>query len=97
MAMSETWARLVDKLGFPIFLVIVGLMFYAGAIASPITSTNDLMKAHVEATHDLSNELRKLVRLQSLMCVRQAKPEDCTLALTEMATTTTKSSVLVVK
>ena len=96
--MSEAWTRLVDKLGFPIFMVIVGLMFYAGAIASPITNTNDLMKAHVLATQELANETRKLVRLQSILCIRQAKAEDCTLALTEMAgTMAPKSSILVVK
>lgn len=98
MAMSEMWAKLIDKLGFPIFLVIVGLMFYAGAIASPITSTSELMKAHVAATQELAGELRKLVRLQALTCVKSVKAEDCALALTEKAEATSRTpSVLVVK
>ncbi len=80
--MSETWERVFEKFGFPTALVIVGLLFVTGSIASPITESRDALRDHVTATNDLSNEIRKLVRLQSVMCIKQANPAECVIALT---------------
>ena len=76
------WERVFEKYGFPTALVIVGLLFVSGSIASPITENRDVLKEHVTATNELSNEIRKLVRLQSVMCVKQASPAECIVALT---------------
>ena len=81
------WERVFEKYGFPTALVIVGLLFVSGSIASPITETRDVLKDHVTATNELSNEIRKLVRLQSVMCVKQASPAECIVALTPAPST----------
>ena len=90
------WERFVDKFGFPVALVLIGLLFYAGAIASPITETNSIVKAHVVATNELAGEMKKLVRLASIQCVKTANPVECALALTEKPSATT-TTVTVVK
>lgn len=84
---EQGWERIFEKFGFPTALVIVGLLFVTGSIASPITENRDAMKEHVVATNDLSNEIRKLVRLQSVLCVKQASPAECVVALTPPPTT----------
>ena len=81
------WERVFEKYGFPTALVIVGLLFVSGSIASPITESRDVLKDHVTATNELSNEIRKLVRLQSVMCVKQAGPAECIVALTPAPST----------
>ena len=62
------WERVFEKYGFPTALVIVGLLFVSGSIASPITESRDVLKEHVNATNELSNEIRKWGRRQSGMC-----------------------------
>lgn len=84
------WERLFEKFGFPTALVIVGLLFVTGSIASPITENRDTLKEHVVATDNLTNEIRKLVRLQSVMCVKQASPAECIVALTPAPSTGVK-------
>lgn len=84
------WERVFEKYGFPTALVIVGLLFVSGSIASPITENRDVLKEHVNATNELSNEIRKLVRLQSVMCVKQASPAECIVALTPAPTSGVK-------
>ena len=84
------WERLFEKFGFPTALVIVGLLFVTGSIASPITENRDMLKEHVVATDNLTNEIRKLVRLQSVMCVKQASPAECIVALTPAPSTGVK-------
>lgn len=81
------WERVFEKYGFPTALVIVGLLFVSGSIASPITENRDMLKDHVTETNELSNEIRKLVRLQSVMCVKQASPAECMIALTPAPST----------
>lgn len=81
------WERVFEKYGFPTALVIVGLLFVSGSIAPPITENRDVLKEHVTATNELSNEIRKLVRLQSVMCVKQASPAECIVALTPAPST----------
>lgn len=76
------WERIFERYGFPTGLVVVGLLFVSGSIASPITENRDALKEHINATNELSNEIRKLVRLQSVMCVKQASPAECIVALT---------------
>ena len=83
------WERVFEKYGFPTALVIVGLLFVSGSIASPITETRDTLKEHVTATNELIVEVRKLVRLISVTCVRQANPVECTNALTPLTLTDT--------
>ena len=82
----EWWFRFLDRFGLPTALVIVGIMFGSGAFSSPITETSDLLKAHVVSTNELGNEVKKVVRLLSIQCVKTANPVDCTLALTEKPT-----------
>lgn len=84
------WERLFEKFGFPTALVIVGLLFVTGSIASPITENRDTLKEHVVATDNLTNEIRKLVRLQSVMCVKEASPAECIVALTPAPSTGVK-------
>ena len=88
------WERVFEKYGFPTALVVVGLLFVSGSIASPITENRDTLKEHVVATDNLTNEIRKLVRLQSVMCVKQASPVECTNALTPL---TLSGATVVVK
>jgi hypothetical protein len=76
------WERVFEKYGFPTALVVVGLLFVSGSIASPITENRDMLKEHVVATNELIVEVRKLVRLMSVMCVKQASPAECIVALT---------------
>ena len=83
------WERVFEKYGFPTALVIVGLLFVSGSIASPITENRDTLKEHVTATNELIVEVRKLVRLISVTCVRQANPVECTNALTPLTLTDT--------
>ena len=85
-ANHEWWFKVIDRFGFPVVLVIVGILFASGAFSSPITDTNDLLKAHVVATNELAQEMKKLVRLASIQCVKTANPVECTLALTEKPT-----------
>lgn len=75
--------KFIKELGLPTALVVVGLLFVSGSIASPITENRDLLKSHISATSEISNEVKKLVRLMSVMCVKQADPVKCTLAVTE--------------
>lgn len=84
----EWWFRFLDRFGFPVALVVVGILFASGAFSSPITETNDLLKAHVVSTNELGNEVKKVVRLLSIQCVKTANPVDCTLALTEKPSAT---------
>jgi hypothetical protein len=64
--------------GFPGALVIIGILIFTGAVASPITETKDLLKAHVAATDSLKGEVIKVVRLLGVMCLNNAKnPESC--------------------
>ena len=81
----QFWERIFEKFGFPTALVIVGLLFVTGSIASPITENRDTLKTHITETEDLRNETRKLVRLLSVMCVKQASPAECVVALTPPA------------
>ena len=78
------WEHLFEKFGFPTALVIVGLLFVTGSIASPITENRDTLKEHVVVTNELIVEVRKLVRLMSVTCVKQANPVECTNALTPL-------------
>ena len=84
--MNETLVKVAKEFGFPVALVVVSILFAAGAISSPITENNDLLKAHVVSTNELANEVKKVVRLLSIQCVKTANPVDCTLALTEKPT-----------
>lgn len=88
--MNETqtglWERVFERYGFPTALVVVGLLFVSGSIASPITENRDALREHIAATNDLANEIRKLVRLQSVLCVKQASPAECIAALTPSPT-----------
>lgn len=88
------WERVFEKYGFPTALVVVGLLFVSGSIASPITENRDTLKEHVVATNELIVEVRKLVRLMSVTCVKQANPVECTNALTPL---TMSSTTVVVK
>lgn len=94
---QEWWFRVLDRFGFPVALVVVGILFASGAFSSPITETSDLLKAHVVSTNELGNEVKKVVRLLSIQCVKTANPVDCTLALTEKPTAVQVLTPTVVK
>ena len=83
---QDWWFKFMDRFGLPTVLVGIGILFASGAFSSPITDTNDLLKAHVVATNELAQEMKKLVRLASIQCVKTANPVECTLALTEKPT-----------
>lgn len=83
---KDWWFRFLDRFGLPTVLVGIGILFASGAFSSPITENNDLLKAHVVSTNELANEVKKVVRLLSIQCVKTASPVDCTLALTEQPT-----------
>ena len=80
--MNEKLYAVLKEFGFPTTLVVVGLLFYTGTFASPITENKALLEAHRNETEKLVSEVRKLVRLQSVMCMRVAKAEECWAALT---------------
>jgi hypothetical protein len=80
--------EILNKFGFPTFVVCVFFLLYTGTFASPVTETSALLKAHVVATDNLNTEVKKVVRLLGVMCLSNAKnPESCIDAVTTTETT----------
>src|SRR5690242_19704458 len=90
---TETVFKLLEH-GLAVLLVIVGILMFTGAVASPITETRGILADHVKATESLKVEVVKVVRLLGVMCLNNAKnPESCMDAVvvvppSESATTT---------
>ena len=84
--MNEALERFMEKWGFPTTLLLVILLFATGAFPSPLTDNKAMLEAHKSETEKLVNEVRKLVRLQSVMCTTLSKGTDCVMALTESPT-----------
>jgi ABC-type phosphate/phosphonate transport system permease subunit len=83
----ETMYKWIEH-GLAVLLVIVGLLIFTGAVASPITETQNLLKVHTAATDDLKSEVTKVVRLLGVMCLSNAKnPESCIDAVVPVANT----------
>ena len=68
---------IIERWGLPTALIVVFMLFYAGAFPSPLTETRDLLTVHVRLDHEL-------IQLQRLNCVslRKLANEDSTPCLT---------------
>jgi uncharacterized membrane protein (DUF441 family) len=77
VSLNEFIASLFTEGRVIVGLLIIGILLFTGSVASPITDTNAKVTA-------LEREIKKLVRLQAVMCTSLAKaPADCALALTD--------------
>jgi hypothetical protein len=77
MLNTETIYKLLEH-GLAVLLVIVGILMFTGAVASPITETRLMVLKHNEDTVNLKKEVVKIVRVLGIMCLNNAKnPESC--------------------
>ena len=74
----DIWERAILRLGFPTIMVVVGLLFYAGVINSPVTRAEATLNLHTSQSLDLIDEARKHTRLLHRMCLAAARsPSEC--------------------
>jgi hypothetical protein len=93
----ETLYKLMEH-GLAVLLVIVGILMFTGAVASPITETKALLRSHVEATDNLKIEVVKITRLLGVMCLNNAKsPESCIDAVIPTVTDPTAATTSLLK
>ena len=73
VAKYEMVERAILRLGFPTFMVIVGLLFYAGIVGSPVTRIEAMLVPHTTDAKSLLRESRKQTRLLHQMCLVSTK------------------------
>jgi len=74
----DIWERAILRLGFPTVMVVIGLLFYAGVISSPVTRSEAALNLHTSQSLDLIDEARKHTRLLHRMCLAAAHdPSAC--------------------
>ena len=74
----DIWERAILRLGFPTIMVVIGLLFYAGIINSPVTRAEATLNLHTSQSLDLIDEARKHTRLLHRMCLATARsPSEC--------------------
>ena len=79
----DIWERAILRLGFPTIMVVIGLLFYAGVINSPVTRAEATLNLHTSQSLDLIDEARKHTRLLHRMCLATARsPSECLEAAT---------------